>query len=331
VVLAPPASRVGVTCAQIAPNAQVNSILGLTLVPSGGLYGVSDLEPYGFTQDGALMCNYAEANPNTLGFYEVYVVPDVSRTRWNTYVGSTGADLSEYDIKPSPFGGNSYLDCTASYHDLDCDLAGLFGSTFVYINDYTWSQPTESNAVAEAHMKPLLTTALNAVQGATVAEPAWADPNATTVNIPESETAVGTSLTAALGFTVSPSIDGASELPDQTQPGSLVDYPIDFRSYVFDSAKFEIQVDVLPKGSWAWSHIVSHTSSLPGYALIPGIGDEALGYTAALTNKPHAGVVEAVKGDNLISVEVDTTTASEIPNLLTEAKKAATALLSQIG
>ena len=331
VAVAPPVSRVGVTCSQVAPLAQVNSTIGATLVATGGLYDVSDLTPYAFTQEGAIECDYGPSNPTSeVGFYEVEIIPDVSSTRWATFAGVNGADLAGYDIKPSPFGANTYLDCTATYHDLDCDLDALIGTTLLYIDDYSAEQPTESNAAAETHMMPLLTTAVNALKAATISEPAWTDPNATSVNISESEATVGTTISTAIGSTVSPAVDGADELPDPTQPESLVQYPLDFRSYVYDSPQFEMQVDVLPQGSWAFSQIAARTSSLSGYALIPGLGDQALGYSAALTNKPHAGVVEATKGDNLISVEIDTTDASEIPNLQTLAKKAATALLAQI-
>ena len=210
VVVAPPVSRVPVSCEQLAPVAQVDSTIGLPLVASSGLYEVSDLDPYAFTQAGGIDCNYQTTHPDTdLGFYEVFVTPDIPSAKWTAYV----PNISDFGVKPSPFGANSYLDCTASYHDAHCDLQMLVGSTLIYINDYSPAQPTESSTAAETHFLPLLKTAVNGVMGVTVAEPAWTDPNATAVNVPSSEAAVMSTVSTAVGFPVTSSISGPSQDP----------------------------------------------------------------------------------------------------------------------
>src|SRR5476651_1958482 len=128
-------------------------------------------------------------------------MPDASLALWSPYLAQLSAP-SSFNIVPSPYGTNSNLNCEYSYHALDCDLEVLIGSTWVSLYGYSDEYPAGTVAAAATKFAPLFNTAVAAVKAATIAEPLWTDPAATTVSLSSDYDALATALGAALGSPV---------------------------------------------------------------------------------------------------------------------------------
>jgi hypothetical protein len=334
VAVAPPQIRVPLTCEQIAPAAQVSSVLGApeTLNSSdqakGDTWKPFDLEPYAYVQDGARVCNYSTASATDLTFYRAYVMPDASLALWTPYLAQQSAP-SSFNIVPSPYGANSNLNCEYSYHALDCDLEVLIGTTWVSLYGYSDEYPAGTVAVAATKFAPLFNTAVAAVKAATIAEPLWSDPAATSVGVTSDYDAFDAALSTALGATVQnqsyefgPTIEEATD--DALIPVHL--------NYYEDSVNNDIvNIQVLPQGSWAWSAINAAATSEPGYATVAGIGDKAISFGVTGGDSPNELALVVIKGHNLFTVEVDTSDAPSVAGLPDLAKKTAILVASKIG
>jgi hypothetical protein len=336
VALAPPKIRVPLTCAQILPAAQVTTVLAAPEVLSNNeptknmSWLPSDLEPYGFVQDGALVCQYETASSTDLTFLRAYVMPDASQALWGPYFATESAP-SSFNITPSPFGANSNFTCEGSYHSLDCDLEVLIGSTWVSLYGYSDDGPVLTVAQAAARFTPLFTTAVNAIKSATIAEPAWTDPSATAVNLSDDTTSLDQALSTAVGQTVTIQSYLYGPAISESTDDALI--PVRFDDYMdYIGSTDNLNIKVLPGGSWAWSAITAAASGEQNYATISGLGDKAIGFSLNGQNgNPYQVAVVVAKGDNLFSVEVDTTTAAAAPGLLTAAKAAAGVIAGDIG
>jgi hypothetical protein len=336
IALAPPKIRVPLTCNQIAPAAQVTSVLAAPEVLSnqeptkGNDWLASDLEPYGYVQDGALVCQYETAASSDLTFYRAYVMPDASQALWAPYFAMQSAP-SSFTISPSPFGAKSYLICEGSYHELDCDLEDMIGSTWVSLYGYSDDGPVLTVAQAAARFTPLFTTAVNAIKNATIAEPAWTDPAATAVNLSTDYTSLDAALSTAIGQTVTiQSYEYGPEISESTDDALI---PVRFDDYTdYIGSTDNLNIKVLPGGAWAWAAVTAAASADPNYAAISGLGDKAISFSMNGQNgNPYQVAVVVAKGHNLFSVEVDTTTATSAAGLLSAAKAAAGVLASDIG
>jgi hypothetical protein len=334
VALAPPTIRVPLTCEQIAPAAQVTSVLGApesvntTDQAKGVAWAPFDLEPYAYVQDGARVCNYSTTGASDLTFYRAYVMPDASLALWTPYLAQLAAP-SSFNITPSPYGANSNLNCEYGYHTLDCDLEILIGSTWVSLYGYSDEYPASTVAAAAAKFAPLFNTAVAAVKTATIAEPLWTDPAATPVSITSDYGALATALSTALGSPVQtqdyefgPAIEEATD--DSVIPVHL--------GYYQDSVDNDVlNIQVLPQGAWAWAAIKAAAASEPGYATVAGLGDKAISFNVTGGAVPYESVIVVIKGHNLFSVEVDTGDVPSGPGVPTIAQKAATLVASKIG
>jgi hypothetical protein len=324
VALTPPAVRLPLTCDQVAPQAQLTSALG-TPVQSGAEFVTSDLEPYAFQQDGALYCYFVATKAGSETEYELLAMPDIAPARW----AADKAALQEGVSQPSPFGANSYLNCESSPKDLKCNLDMLIGTTWLSIQDFSDAVPTSLTlAQALARFKPLLQSAVSEVQGATVSEPLWSDPDASAVNIPGDQVAFDKAISTAIGFTFSTEVYA----PDIDAIGteSEAEYPVNFQFFGGGVGSDTVTIGVLPQGGWAWSDIQSKASSLAGYASTAGIGDQAFSYSDPTPDEPYQSVIVATKGDNLFTIVVDTSVGSSAAGVGGLATKAASAVAALI-
>jgi hypothetical protein len=320
--LAPPQVRVGVTCDQVAPIAQINAALG-TNVAANPDSQPSSLRNYAFTQDGAIDCSFLGTASGSQTEYEVLVMPDITPKRWNQYKTylAQGADIT------SPFGANSYVDCESSPQDLKCNLDMLVGTTWLSIQDFS-DQVASSLTLSQAltRFKPALQTAVSAVKSATVAEPLWTDSDATAVNIADN-VAFQNVIISATGVKYRTEVYAPDVIAIGTSSEAM--YPVGYQLFGGGGGKYGITIEVLPAGAWAWSDLTSKVSSLSGYATLTGLGDQAVGFSEATTDVPHDYAIAATKGHNVITIDVDSgsSVASTLPSL---AKKIAAAVLSQI-
>lgn len=334
VVIAPPKVRVPLTCAQLAPASQVTSVLAAPEVldntqPLKGVHWLpSDLEPYAQVQDGALVCNYSTAAPSDLTFYRAYVMPDASPALWSQFFTSASAPTA-FTITPSPYGSNSTINCEGSYHNLNCGLEILIGSTWVSLYGYSDDGPTMSVAAAAARFAPLFTTAVNAVKAATIAEPAWKDPAATTVSLSSDYTSLDAELTTALGSEVQTEAYQYGPEVEEAPDDAVI--PVNLHYYQDYVGNYALNIKVLPQGAWAWSAITAAAASEPGYAVLSGPGDKAISFGVTGGTSPYESVVVVIKGHNLFSIEVDTSDVPSGPGTLTVATKAAALIASKIG
>ncbi|HEY2643245.1 MAG TPA: hypothetical protein VGI56_05805 [Galbitalea sp.] len=323
--LTPPSVRLPLTCDQVAPQAQLTSALG-TPVQSGAEFVTSDLEPYAFQQDGALYCYFVATKAGSETEYELLAMPDIAPARW----AADKAALQEGVSQPSPFGANSYLNCESSPKDLKCNLDMLIGTTWLSIQNFSDAVPTSLTlGQALARFKPLLQSAVSAVQGATVAEPLWADPNASAVNIPADQVAFDKAISTSIGAKFSTQVYA----PDIDAIGteSEAEYPVAFQFFGGAAGNDTVTIGVLPQGGWAWSDIQSKASSLAGYASIAGIGDQAFSYSDPTPDEMYKSVIVATKGDNLFTIVVDTNVASSgagVGAISTKAASAVSALIN---
>jgi hypothetical protein len=325
---------VPLTCAQIAPASQVTSVLSAPEVldnsqPQKGTHWLpSDLEPYAYIQDGALVCNYETAAPSDLTFYRASVMPDASPALWAPFFANASAP-TEFTINPSPFGANSTIDCEGSYHNLHCGLEMLIGTTWVSLYGYSDDGTVQSAAQAAARFQPLFATAVNAVKAATIAGPRWKDPAATTVDVSSDYTSLDSALTTALGSAVS--TEEYQFGPDVEEATDFAVIPVHlgyYHDYVGNDA---LGIQVLPQGAWAWSAINAAAASEPGYATLSGLGDKAIRFTVTGGTSAYESVVVVQKGHNLFSVEVDTSDIPSAAGVDTIAKNAAILIASRIG
>lgn len=334
VAVAPPAIRIPDTCQQIAPVAEVSSVMGVTetLDTQDQLKDEpwldSDLETYGYVQDGALVCNYSTASSSDLSFYRAYVMPDATQALWAPYFSQLSAP-SSFNITPSPYGANSNLNCESRYHMLDCGLEMLIGTTWVSLYGNSDDKPVVTIAQAAAEFEPLFNSTVNAIKAATIVEPAWSDPAATSVNLSGDTAALNQALNASLGSTVSTQNYQYGPQVEESTDYALIPVHFDYYSdYVGNDA---LNIKVLPQGSWAWSAIIAKASTASHYTTVSGIGDQAISYSQTSSSTPYEAVVEVEKGHNVYSVEVDTTNAADGAAVLTVATKAAKVLATFIG
>jgi hypothetical protein len=316
--------RLPLTCDQVAPQAQLTAALGAS-VQSGAEFVTSDLEPYAFQQDGAVYCYFVATTAGSETEYELLAMPDIAPARW----AAAKAALQDGVSQPSPFGANSYLNCESSPKDLKCNLDMLIGTTWLSIQDFSDAVPKSLTLTqALARFKPLLQSAVSAVQGATVAEPLWSDPNATAVNIPGDQVAFDKAISTAIGTKFSTQVYA----PDIDAIGteSEAEYPVDFQFFGGGAGNDGITIGVLPQGAWAWSEIQGKASSLAGYASLTGIGDQAFRYSDPSPDEPYQSVIVATKGDNLFTIVVDTNVASSGAGVGAIATKTASAVAALI-
>jgi hypothetical protein len=334
VAVAPPTIRVPLTCEQIAPAAQVTSVLGApetlntTDQAKGEAWQPFDLEPYAWVQDGARVCNYSTVGPSDLTFYRAYIMPDASLALWSPYLAQLSAP-SSFNIVPSPYGTNSNLNCEYGYHTLDCDLEMLVGSTWISLYGFSDEYPASTVAAAAAKFTPLFNTAVAAVKAATIAEPLWTDPAATTVSLSSDVDSLDTALSTALGSAVAnESYDYGPTIGESTDDAVI---PVHLGYYQDGVGNYALNIQVLPQGAWAWSAINTAAASEPGLATVSGLGDKAISFNVSGGLNPYESVIVVSKGHNVFSVEVDTADVPSGPGTLTIAKKAATLIASKIG
>ena len=334
VAVAPPKIRVPLTCEQLAPAAQVTSVLGApeTLNTTDQLKGEPwqpfDLEPYAWVQDGARVCNYSTASTSDLTFYRAYVMPDASLALWTPYLTQLSAP-SSFNVVPSPYGANSNLNCEYGYHTLDCDLEILVGSTWVSLYGFSDEYPASTVAAAAAKFAPLFNTAVAAVKAATIAEPLWTDPAATTVGLSSDVDSLDAELSTALGSAVSnQSYDYGPAIAESTDDAVI---PVHLGYYQDGVGNYALNIQVLPQGAWAWSAITTAAASEPALTTLSGLGDKAISFNVTGGLNPYESVIVVAKGHNLFSVEVDTADAPSGAGTLTIAKNAATLIASKIG
>ncbi|MDQ1546531.1 MAG: hypothetical protein QOH69_1435 [Actinomycetota bacterium] len=334
VAVAPPKVRIPLTCEQIAPAAQVTSVLGApeTLNTTDQLKGQAwqpfDLEPYAWVQDGARVCNYSTASPSDLTFFRAYVMPDASLALWTPFLAQQSAP-SSFNIVPSPYGANSNLNCEYGYHTLDCDLEILIGSTWLSLYGFSDEYPASTVAAAAAKFAPLFSTAVAAVKTATIAEPLWTDPAASTVGLSSDVDSLDAALTTALGSPVSnQSYDYGPTIGESTDAAVI---PVHLGYYQDGVGNYALNIQVLPQGDWAWSAIAAAAASEPGLATVTGLGDKAISFNVTGGPTPYESVIIVSKGHNVFSIEVDTGDVPSGPGTSTIAKKAATLIASKIG
>jgi hypothetical protein len=294
-------------------------------VQPGTEFVTSDLEPYAFVQDGALYCYYVGTTSGSDTEFELLAMPDVTAARWSYDKAQLQAGISQ----PSPFGANSYLGCESSPKDLKCNLDVLIGTTWLSIQDFSDAVSTSLTlAQALARFKPVLQSAVSAIGDATVAEPLWSDPNASAVNIPSDQVAFDKAISTAIGAKFNTQVYA----PDVDAIGteSEAEYPVNFQFFGGGAGNDTITISVLPQGAWAWADLQSKASSLTGYSSVTGVGDQAFTYSVTSTDQPYQCVIVATKGDNLFSIEVDTTVASSGAGVSAVATKAATKVATYI-
>jgi hypothetical protein len=78
------------------------------------------------------------------------------------------------------------------------------------------------------------------------------------------------------------------------------------------SGSYGISLEVLPAGAWAWNRVISTARTQSGYAVAPGIGQDAVSFTNTQSN-PASSVVEGVAGHNLFVVDITPSGASSPP------------------
>ena len=334
VAVAPPRIRVPLTCEQIAPAAQVSSVLGApeTLNTTDQFKGQAwqpfDLEPYAWVQDGARVCNYSTSSPSDLTFFRAYVMPDASLALWTPFLAQQSAP-SSFNIVPSPYGANSNLNCEYGYHTLDCDLEILIGSTWLSLYGFSDEYPASTVAAAAAKFAPLFSTAVAAVKSATIAEPLWTDPASTTVGLSSDVDSLDAALTTALGSPVSnQSYDYGPTIGESTDAAVI---PVHLGYYQDGVGNYALNIQVLPQGAWAWSAITAAAASEPGLSTVTGLGDKAISFNVTGGPTPYESVIIVSKGHNVFSIEVDTGDVPSGPGTSTIAKKAATLIASKIG
>jgi hypothetical protein len=274
------------------------------------------------------VCNYASACTN-LTFYRAYVMPDATHALFDPFLAQLSAP-SKFNIAPSPYGASSNLNCESSYHILDCGLEILVGSTWISLYGYSDDEPVMTIAAAATRFKPLFNVTVNAIKTATIAEPAWTDPAATTVNLSSNLTPLNAALTTAFGASVN--TQDYAYGPDIAESTDDALIPVHFGFYSDDVGNYQVTIKVLPQGSWAWDAIVAKASTVAHYTTVPGLGDQAISYSqAGSATTPYQAAVEVEKGHNVFSVEVETTVASSGAGVLSVATKAATAVATFIG
>jgi hypothetical protein len=324
VALAPPTVRLPISCDQVAPISAVSTALGTTVVKTSP-YVASDLEPYAFTEDGALYCYFASSVAGDQSQYILLAMPDITPSRW-------ADDLSTLKLEttPSPFGPNSYLSCDGSAKHLQCNLDMLIGSTWLSIQDFSDTNTAPlTEAQALARFTPVMQTAVTAVQNAKVTEPLWSDPKATPVSGTTDDPAEDQRLATLLGLPFELDVFAPDILA--TGPEAEAEYPVNFYFRGGGAGNYSISLSVLPQGAWAWKQIAAAASSRTAYKPITGLGDKAVSYSVIDQNDPYQTVIEGTKGDNLYSVVVSTSTAADGPTVLDVATKAASAVLTEIG
>ena len=322
VALAPPKVRVPLTCDQVAPTALITAALGSNVVTHTNDAG--DLTPYAYVQDGALYCSYDGTVAKSETEFQLIVMPDITPKHWADYK----TYLKDGSTIASPFGANSYVDCESSPADLKCNLDMLIGTTWLSIEDFSDNVPSSMTvAAALARFKPLLQTAVTAVQGATIAEPLWTDPDATAVNISDG-LAFENVVKAASGVNYRTEVYNPD--PIAVGPQSEAMYPTGYQIFGGGGGKFGISINVLPGGLWAVPAVMTAGSSLSGYTTVAGLGDQAFSFSETDKYEPYEIQLFVVKGHNLVSVEVDTSSKSAGTNVATVAKNVATGVLGQI-
>jgi hypothetical protein len=299
-----------------------------TDVANGQPWLDSDLETYGWVQDGARVCNYLSGGTN-LTFYRAYIMPDVPQSQWTPYLAQINTP-SQFNLGSSAYGTTSNLNCESSYHILDCGLEDLIGSTWVSLYGYSDDEPVMTIAAAAARFKPLFNTTVNAVKTATVAEPAWTDPAASAVSLSGDTGALNSALATALGASIN--TEDYAYGPDVSEPTDEALIPVHFDQYTDDVGNYQVTIKVLPQGAWAWDAIVAKASADAHYTTVAGLGDKAISFSqAGSLTTPYQAAVEVEKGHNVYSVEVETTVASSGAGVLSIATKAATAVATFIG
>jgi hypothetical protein len=333
VAVAAPKIRVPLTCNQVAPAGQLASTLSKPVTLDNNLQAIddpwlpSDLEPYAWVQDGALVCDFGTNSEDSIS-YRANIMPDATQALWAPYFAQQTAP-SSFNITPSPYGPNSNLNCESIYNYAECDLDVLVGTTWIDLQGYTDVPSDLTVAQAGAKFEPLFTTTVNAVKNADISEPAWTDPAATTVSVSSDYTSLDAALSAAIGLQVS--TQEYEYGPTISEPTDDLYIPVHFDYFQDDTTAAEINIKVLPQGAWAWSAITAAAASEPNYATVTGIGDKAISYSITGQQNPLESVVEVIKGHNLFSVEVDTTPPAATPSVLTLAKEAAAVVAAKIG
>jgi hypothetical protein len=309
-------------------------VLSEAVVPSNGYQAIgepwlpSDLEPYAWVQDGALVCDFGRTTGTDSTTYEADIMPDATQALWSPYFAQQTAP-SAFNITPSPYGPNSNLNCESIYNYAECDLDMLVGTTWITLQGYANVPSDLTVAQAGAKFEPLFSATVNAVKNVTISEPAWTDPGATAVNVSSDYTSLDTALSTALGLPVT--TQEYEYGPTIEEPTDDLYIPVHLDYYQDDTTAAEINIKVLPGGAWAWSAITAAAATEPNYATVTGIGDKAISYSVTGQQNPLESVVEVIKGHNLYSVEVDTAPPASTPSVLTIAKEAAAVVAAKIG
>jgi hypothetical protein len=263
------------------------------------------------------------------------VMPDVTPAAWASYT----KDALTTSEPASPFGGNTNVQCESSPGDLQCNLEAYIGTTWLSITDISTKVATSlTTTAALARFKPVFTTAINAVTNGTIVEPPFGDADATAVNFSKDETISDSAISAASGvsgFQFHSEVWGPIIDEDGAGIGAL--QPVNFRCEGGGGGSksvgyYDITVEVLPAGAWAFPQIVESSNDLPSFATVDGVGTQAITYSLSGKYEPSDAIIEAVSGHNLFSIEVYAG-AKPIPgqNDASVAKKVAQAVISGIG
>ena len=341
--LAPPKVRIPVSCNQVAPTADLNSALDATVSPTPVV--PYQLDSYEAIQDGALNCSWqgVETSTGPAATYSLYAMPDATAL-WQQYAANGGLGSVSYPTTylGVPAVGTCYSDVTVTPHSYGCTLDLLVGSIWLDVSAYSGTQVSPPTvAQAQAKFQPVFKAAISALQGVTVAEPAWSDPAASTINFTDSFGAVNQAgMAAAIGNTYAIEIDQ----PDFSLAGALIaEYlPVNYRlslgggtgagDTVTPANNFSLDVAVLPSGSWAYKRIVQAVSGDPGFASLSGFGTKAVIFTAGSNSiDPDATTIVGIVGENLYSLTVTDPGAAGNPNTVTMAKAAAGYVVTEIG
>ena len=341
--LAPPKVRIPLSCSQIAPTSDLNSALDSTVSPVPTV--PYDLGVYEAIQDGALNCSWQGPKTSSSGpvaTYTLYAMPDAAAL-WQKYAANGGLGSISYPTSylGAPAVGGCFNDVTVTPHSYGCTLDILVGSVWLDVSAYSGTQVTPPTvAQAQAKFQPLFKAAVSALQGATVAEPAWSDPAANTINFTDAFGAVNQAgMAAAIDNTYAVEIDQ----PDFSLAGAQIAefLPVNYRETlgggtgagdtVTPANDFSLDVEVLPSGSWAYEQIVQAVSGDPGFATLTGFGTKAVVVTAGSNSVYTDGTtIVGVVGENLYSVTAADPGETGNPNTATMARAAAAYVVKEL-
>jgi len=337
--LAAASVRIPFGCDDAAPTAQLSAAMGtpLTLETTAQTWqDPSELRPYAFVQAGALDCSWSThpGKSGNVSTYRVLVTPDVTPARWAQYK-SDGLGTSS---PASPFGANSVLQCDTSPKNMQCALTDYIGTTFVSVSSFSTAvNSTLSAAATFTRFKPVFTSLVNKVTSATIVEPAFDDPAATPVTYSGHFTISDKAISIATGL---PNFRFHSEvwgpIIDEDGPELEPETPVNFRWEGGGGGNstiglFNVGIEVLPAGAWAYPDIVSASSALPGETSVSGVGDQAIVFSPTAASVATHRILIATSGHNLFSISISVDHAKPGQDYTAIAQKLAKAVISGIG